>query len=145
DGKRASDLDALPHAARELERVVPIESSEADKIQQLIDGCSLAVEPVPIGPQAPAIGDVVRGREPGEQRGALKDHHAIRAWANDRPAPAQDLAAVQPQITREQRQDRALAAAARTDDADELAGANGEVHAIKHPHSAATERTAKRQ
>src|SRR5262249_60982078 len=55
DGKRAGEIDALTHAARELARMVVLESLEADELQELhralpFGGAALTTGPAPDQP-----------------------------------------------------------------------------------------------
>ena len=65
--------------------------------------------------------DVLRGRQPGKQSMVLKDHRPVRPRSGDRPVIQQCAAAVGPDHSRGDVQQRALSAAAGADDDHEFA------------------------
>jgi len=74
-GERASDTDALFHAAGQLLRVEVLETVEPHQVDQLPNPC-LAVRAVTGGP-VEAEPDVPADGSPGEQRVLLKDHSTV--------------------------------------------------------------------
>src|ERR1019366_4321557 len=67
-----------------------------------------------------AVGNVAGDGAPGKERVALEDDAALRPGAGDRVVVEQDLARARREKTADQVEQRALAAAARADDGDEL-------------------------
>jgi hypothetical protein len=126
----ARDADALLHPAGNLVRIVVLEAAETDQPDHLGDpGGSLArLVAAHLEPEA----DILLDRAPGEQIEMLKDHGArlvrpgdIAAVEAHRPAgrhvePVHDA------------QQRGLAAAARSDERDELARLGGKADRVQH-------------
>src|SRR6266571_4416764 len=79
-----------------------------------------------VGLEFQAVSDVLRGCQPGEESGVLEYHHALAPRPADGFAAEQHAARARHEITRHQGQQGALAAAARSDNRYELAGAHFE-------------------
>ena len=75
---------------------------------------------------------VLLGRQPGKQRRLLEHHHALAPRTGNGLAAEQHPPRVGQQIAGEQRQQRALAAATRADNGDELASLDCQVHFADH-------------
>ena len=130
-GESARDRDALALAARELLRAPPAEAREPDQLEQLL-------APLPallLGDARDAQRelDVVRHRHVAEERVVL-EHEADAAILGSEPgdvaAVEEDLAGVDLGEARDHAQERALAAAARPEQHEELAGRDLERDAV---------------
>src|SRR5205823_454789 len=125
----ACELGAALHAAGELHRVLAAEVLEADFAQQeLAQAARVARE---LAASARAVEDVVPGGHPREERRLLEEHQAIARRPGDRRAVERDAAARGLLEPGEQADERALAAARRTDHHGELAALDGEA-AVAH-------------
>ena len=86
-GQGARQLDALPHAARELVRVVPLEAGEADQVEQRLR--APASRSAASRDVAEAEADVLAHGPPGEEAVLLEDHaHALGPLDASRAAAA---------------------------------------------------------
>jgi hypothetical protein len=121
-GERAGKCDALAHAAGELARQVVEERAEAVAGQELSGALARGahVGALDFGAQH----GVVEDGAPLEQIILLQHVADLAARAGDRLAVDQHVASGRLQDAGDQRQQRALAAAALPDDGDELAGRN---------------------
>jgi hypothetical protein len=138
NGERARDRHALLHAARELRGKAVLEAFEMDKLDQfprpvLADG---ARQPLLLE----AVKDVLPYRLPGIKREALEDDAAVGAGAGDRLAGDRDGAGLHRQEAPEQIEQRALAAAARAQQRQELALLDLERNALERQHRLAAGR-----
>src|SRR6266850_601756 len=125
DRQHARERHALLHSARQLGGVVIAEVVEVHHLQVLADGGVDLRARRALGLEAPA--DVAGHGAPGEKRELLEHHAAVRAGAVDLLAVHPDAAAALGlDEAAEDVQEGALAAAARTDDGDELALAHAE-------------------
>src|SRR6266508_1920831 len=124
-GQGAGERDPLAHAAGQLVGALGGELGQPDLGQQ--PGCCL----VPLGPghapQPQRQLHVADGGQPGEQGRLLEQQRGGEAAGADRP----DRGVVQPGDQVEQ---GALAAAGGADQADELAGPDGERHPVQGEH-----------
>src|SRR6185312_16708655 len=125
DRERACEIDALPHAARKLTRIITLEAAEPDQAQQgedaLLDlGAGLAAD-------LEADHGVGQDSAPGQQIVGLEDEAAIGAGVGHHTAVEAHRPAARRLEAGDDAQQRGLAAAARPDDGDELAGADREV------------------
>jgi len=126
--RKPRERDALLHAAAEL---AGIEIGEARKMHEIEivggPGEALGLRQ-PFHLERPR--DVLDGGEPGKQRELLEHHAAIGAGRPDRGAVEAQLAAARGLEAADDVQERALAAARRPDDGDELVLVNGQRQAI---------------
>ena len=131
-GHRACQRHALLLAARELGGIAIAVTGEADERQQLVHPRRDALARDVAAREA--IADVAGDAEVGEQRIGL-EHDAVVALARGQPghvAPGHPHGPeVLPLETRDDPQQRRLAAAARPEEADELAVADLERHALE--------------
>ena len=132
EGERAHERDALLHAARQLVRVRLLEPGEADRVEQPGD---LGVrQRLLLGAAAPVQAaqepDVVGHGLPRHERRRLGHEPVLLAGAGGVGAAAghQHGAARRALQAADDAQQGGLAAAARPQQADELAGADVEVH-----------------
>src|SRR5690606_26461205 len=128
-GERASDGDALLHAARELRRVSVREVLEAHDLEPLHRGLLGFVARSALHARAEHHG--LLHREPRKERVALEHHAAVCAGAEHWLAVELHLAArwvIEPGQDSDQ---RGLAATRGADDADELAAVYLEADAIE--------------
>src|SRR5262249_6914371 len=84
-----------------------------------------------------APGDVAGDRLPGKEREFLEHHAAVGPGAVDQPTVNTDRSGVGRDEAPHDVEQRALAAAARADDRDELAGSHREALDIQHRELAA--------
>src|SRR4030095_2101201 len=120
-GERAGDGHALLHAARQLVRVGAGEALEVDQLQEPARG--LGALGRRDAPYLKAELHVALRGPPGEELGeVLEDHAAIAAPPVHDLASDPDLAARRLEKAGRDVQERGLAAAAATDDAEELRG-----------------------
>jgi hypothetical protein len=120
--QRAQQRDTLPHAARELRRMRRFEALQPEPRQQLARPCArLAARAGTRDLQSQ--GGVVQDVAPGEQQ-VLLEHVTAAQTPRVRVhiAPHRYLAAAWLQDARDQVEQRALTAAGRPDDRDEVAG-----------------------
>src|SRR5215472_5555196 len=129
DGERASEIDALAHAARELARMVVLEALEADELQELH--------------RAPPFGrpDSARDLAPDDRVGehcaprqkivALEHEAAVAARAAHGASVERHPARAGGFETRDDAQKGGLAAARRADDRNELAALDREVDVLQ--------------
>src|SRR5262249_35981230 len=128
-GKRANERHTLPHATGELIGIRSLEAAEAVGLQQRMG-------PAPrLGAAAAAdleseLG-VLQHRTPLEQMILLQNDADPPVGAAHRLAIEQDLSLRRPQQAAEDRQQRGFSAAARPDDAAELAVADGEIKPLE--------------
>ena len=134
-GERPGDRDALLHAARELVGVPVGEVGEADQLEQLGDARRArgAVDAVQLERQL----DVRRDRAP-RQQARLLEGDAVVLVEPGLPRAACRRPSIVPPVglveVGDQAQQRALAAAARPDQRDELAGGDVEVDVVERVH-----------
>jgi len=130
----AGEGGPLAHPAGEL-RGNPIRGPpETHDVEERRDA-GLALRSVPAR-ELHRIGDVPRGRPPRQQSRLLEHESDSRIWARDRLAVEEDLAAIGKKQTRDDTQDRALPAAVRPDERDDLPGLDGEVDILDRDRSA---------
>src|SRR5712692_1052076 len=128
-GQRARDRHALPHASRELARILLLRALEP----HFLDPRSR--HPLALGPggssELQAEGDVVENGQPGVGAVALEDHAAVGARTRDGLAAQERLAGRGREQAGHDVEDRALPAARRAQEDAELADprlvAHGEV------------------
>src|SRR5581483_7882118 len=138
DGEGARDRDALPHATRELARVLALRPRELHLLEDARDGVG------DLRGGAPAVlaepqRDVLRHAERREERGALEDHRdPERLLFGRHREPARELDPADrdpPGVGTLEADDLAeedrLARAALADDREELAGRHDEVDAAE--------------
>ena len=131
DRERARDLQPLAHAAGELRRKLVAMLGEVDHREILVD------DRRPLGASAAAHAQreahVLLGGEPGQERraGVLEEHDAVLAGAAHRRAFELHLAAAARLEAGEDVEQRRLAAARGTEQADELALGHLEVDAVE--------------
>ena len=134
--ERAREADPLLHAAGQLVRIMADEALEADQAHEAL-GALLAFCAAGSFATSSPKATLRRDRQPGKQVELLKHHRARRrrllhALAGNRNLAARDrLEAVQ------DAQQRGLAAAARADDRNELAGGDVETDVAQHFERAA--------
>ena len=133
-GVGAGEREALPHAAREVLRMVVGEIAQAHQRHVAAAdlgalGCRNAVRR-----ELQAELDVAAHGEPREHAVLLEDHAAIRARPGDRPAVEQHGAAARRDEAGDQVHQRRLAAARGADDGDEFAGSDVEADVVDHAH-----------
>src|SRR5262249_39276910 len=123
--------DALLHAPGKLARIAFLKTSETDDFHQPADnplalrrGRALAFE---------AEGDVVVHREPRKKRVFLEDDPTVGTWTLDESAIDDDLA-IRAEESADDIEKRALAAAGRADNRNELAFVDGQVGAPQGEH-----------
>src|SRR5690606_23920726 len=75
---------------------------------------------------------------PGQQGVVLEDHAALRRWPGDGSAIDQQATAAELQVPGQGAEQRRLAAAGRPENADELAGLDGEVQTLHRLEGLAT-------
>src|SRR5262249_27688717 len=125
----ARDLDPLFHAAGELGRILPLLAAQPHQLQV----AQRALAPLGLAhvPHAQPELDVLDRGEPAVERVvALEDHTAVAAGAGDRAPLHQDLAAGGGLEAREHLEHGRLAAAARAEQAEELADLNVETEVL---------------
>src|SRR5262249_45833723 len=118
-GERARDRDALLHAARQLAGKSALETLKADGADEAPN--YLFALRSRHAAHLEAVIDVLRDRQPGEQRVFLEHDAAVDAGTGDGLAADLDYAAVGGNESAQDVKQRALAAARRPDDRDELA------------------------
>jgi hypothetical protein len=118
---------ALSHAARQLARPAIGELRQANPFQRLLDAGVL----LGFGQVADAERHVPADRQPRHQARFLEDEPDFLAWAADGFAVQHDGARRGRFQTGDQAKQRAFAAAAAADDADDLAGPNVEPDAAQ--------------
>jgi len=128
----ACDLQSLLHAAGHLRRIFAGEGQEADAFQER--GDPLAPRPARRPHRLERQRDVALRRAPGQQRLriVLEDDRDVPARSLDRRSGEGDLAAGRGYQSGGYAQRRRLAAAGRTDDADDLAPPDIERELAKH-------------
>ncbi|MEY9542881.1 hypothetical protein ABIE85_005941 [Bradyrhizobium diazoefficiens] len=130
DRQRPRNPDALAHAAGELLWIGLAKIGQAGAAQRILDQRA-ALRRRELGVQQREF-NVLLDRRPGQQRKIL-EHEGERIETVRRRRPAQLWrAGGRLQQPAEDRQQRALAAAGRTDDRDHLAGADGEGDVVEH-------------
>ena len=140
-GEHARDLDALLHAAGQLGRMLVILAPQPDEVE-------IAVRPLePLGARQPAHAqselDVAERRQPRIERVVALEHHAaVRAGALDGLAGDLDFTGRSRLEPGQHVEHRGLAAAARAQQAEELAGLDVQVE-IAHGHVVAALHRAK--
>ena len=122
EDERLREADALSHAARELVRIAVAEAAEADAPEPLLrlllgPGAAAELEPG---------GDVLQRRAPRHQAVGLEHVAGAAVDSRERRAEHLDRSAARREQAGGDVEQRALAAAGRADDRDELAGADGE-------------------
>ena len=121
-GEHASQRGALPHATRQLVRTTVLTTTEMDEGEEFLDlGGPLALRDAA---QLERQVDVLAGREPGEQRGFLEHERDLASTEVD--GALGGLVESGDQV-----EERALAAAAGSDDAEKLPLCNVEVDCLK--------------
>src|SRR3954452_12414361 len=126
--QRTRDRGAPPAAARPLPRVVVDEPRQADRLERLLDESPTLVAAERLVPQRQQ--HVVADGRPRHQRAAvlLEDERHLLGRLGHALAAQDRLAARRAQEPRDALQQRRLAAARRSDDADELAVLDDERH-----------------
>ncbi len=129
--ERAGDLHALGHAAGQPPRIVGSGLVEADHPQRPGD------PPVPLLARNAAFqpeSGVTRHGPPRQQRivVVLKHHHHSGRWAGNRFSIENDRPATRFDQTAEQAQQRGLADAGASDDADDLTGVHVQREVAQH-------------
>src|SRR5262245_44351521 len=130
--QRPCDRDPLLHAARELVRMLGREFTEAYLAQELVRAIATLAPTDAL--QLETEGDVVSRGEPRIERGLLEDQRAIEVRPGDRSAMVEHCAGRRRFEARQELEQRALAAAARPDDDDELARVHLEVDRCERGH-----------
>ena len=125
--------DALLHPARELRRIALERVAQPEGAQDLL---GIAQRPVPVGPSVELDRqlDVGEHATPGQERRRL-GHEADQLVARRRVhalAIDLDAALVRVEQSRHDLQQGGLPAAARSDDRDELAARDGQVHVVEN-------------
>src|ERR1700726_1525777 len=123
----ADDRNTLAHSARQLVRMEISKPPEADPLQPRADGLGDLGLIDMTHPQT--VGSVVVHRHPGKQRVALEDHR-IRRPRTLKLADVDAALALPLQSSKYPQQGR-LAAAARTDDDEELAFGNVDTYPVQ--------------
>src|SRR5262249_39011949 len=129
DGQRAGEVDALTHAARELARMVVLESLEADELQELHRA-------LPFG-GAHSARDLAPDDRVGEHRAprqeivTLEHEAAVAARTAHRASVERHLARGGRFEAGDDAQKRRLAAARRADDRNELAALDREIDVLQ--------------
>src|SRR5579883_2089198 len=138
DGERAGDCRALLHAARELRGIAVLEPAETDEIDEG------AGAPLALIPRYPlffkTVKNILQNRLPGKQGKVLKDNATVGTGAGNRLAFDQDRAGLDRQKAADQIEQCALAAAAWTEQRDELAVAHAERYLVERQDRAAARR-----
>jgi len=133
--ERAQQGCTLPHATGKLIRVAVLESIEAEQRQQphgLVASGS-HVSSHDFGPEC----EIVDEASPGQQPVALRHIAYLAEPPGLRIATQHDLAGIRLQQPGNEVQERALAAAARSDERDELALTGLEAHLLQRRNNAA--------
>src|SRR5262245_31210 len=133
-GKRAGDRHALFHAARQLARKTVLKALQPDRADKPLDG--LVAPLARRSAHLEAVADILRDRQPRKQRILLEDDAAIDTWTGHRLAIDLDDPAVRTDKAAENVEERALAAAGRSDNGDELTFRNVDVHVGESCHIA---------
>jgi hypothetical protein len=127
--QRARQPDALFHAARQLMRIMPLETLEPDHFDEFLahrlalgGGDAAQLEPER---------DIVLDRAPRQQAELLEHHGAVLAGAGDLLAVDRHLAGIGRDQAEQHVEEGALAAARRADDGDELAFLDLDVEAVE--------------
>src|SRR5262249_33472478 len=129
DGKRAGKVDALTHAARELARMVVLESLEADELQELHRALSFGgTDPARDLAPNDRVGE---HGAPRQKIVALEQEAAIAARAAHRASVERHFARAGSFEAGDDAQKRGLAAARRTDDRDELAALDRKIDVLQ--------------
>jgi len=135
-GQGSRDGDALLHAPRERLGIRALEAPQADFIDEFPRGV-LSLDLGRAG-QLQAELDVLRDREPWEERVALKHHASVRSGTGDCPAVQVDRPARRSDESGDDTQQCGLAAAGRTQDGRELLVADCHGHVIDRGDLVAT-------
>ena len=124
--QRARDAHALAHPAGELRGIARREVGEADELQNVAHALVAlrAVESEPAQAERDVVGDI----EPGQRRVVLEhDADSVRRLGADRPAFERDRSFGRRRESRDQLEQRRLAAPRRADDGEELAAPKLEI------------------
>src|SRR5262249_11960726 len=132
--KRAGDRHALFHAARQFARKTVLEALQPDGADKSLDG--LFAPLARRSAHLEAVADILRDGQPRKERILLEDDAAIDTWAGHRLAIDLDGPAVRADKASKNVEERAFAAAGRSDDSDELTFRNGDVHVGERCHVA---------
>src|SRR6185437_14344390 len=139
DRQRARDGDALLHAARELRRETVLEALEVDEVDQLLRALlAFGARPALL---LQAVKDVLPHRLPRVEREILEDDAAVGPGAGNRTPGDGDAPRLDRQEAAKEIEQRALAAAARPEQRDELLLAHIERDAVERQHRLAARRT----
>jgi hypothetical protein len=143
DRERARDADALFHPARKLGGLLVLGSGESDEVEIALAGCvdHGAVGARPARPDREL--DVFPRGEPWHQRMSLENDAAVQARAGHLALVHEHQAGACLIQTREYVEDRRFAATGVTDDADELAFADGKIDVLEHRYRLAAARVGK--
>src|SRR5579883_2282835 len=128
----------LHQAARELRGIAVLEPAETDEIDEG------AGAPLALIPRYPlffkTVKNILQNRLPGKQGKVLKDNATVGTGAGNRLAFDQDRAGLDRQKAADQIEQCALAAAAWTEQRDELAVAHAERYLVERQDRAAARR-----
>ena len=132
------EADALLHAARELMRVMTLESSKPDHLDEALRSASTGGGGNPF--QFETELDVGRYGAPRQQPELLEHHGAIGAGTGDGAAVDCEIAGIGLDQAEQNVEERALAAARWSDDREELAFVDVEVETAQRPNRTAVRR-----
>ena len=134
DGQCAGDADPLPHPTRQLVRVLRLEAGEPGHVQ-LVSRATRALRRGDAHLLEPEL-HVGLHRAPRKQRELLEDHGGGGA-ARRQLAVEPDRALARRQQSRDEIQQRRLAAARRPEHRDELLGVDDEIDAVERTQGVA--------
>ena len=130
--QRAGEGDPLPHASGEVLRIAVAESAQRQLVEQRVRLLVRAAVPADLQ----AEGDVLAHGHPGKQRVFLEDHRPRRLGLEHPLAEGEDLPRTRPREPGDGVQQRGLAAAGRSEQADELARGDVQIDAIERDDAA---------
>ena len=136
--QRARQTDPLLHAAGQLVRVMVLEAGQPDHVDEPLAGFAPCV--ALHAPQLEAELDVAHHRPPRQQTELLEHHGAVLAGSGDGIAVDRHLARVGRDQPEQDVEERALAAARRTDDGNELAFLDDDVETVERGDRCAVRR-----
>ena len=132
--QEAGERHALLHAAGEVARIGVLEAAQPDEVEQLV-GLALGAL-VELLAELGGKQRVLERGLPGQQRRALEHQRHVLARRGHRAAVDGNCSRAERDQAGDQPQHRRLAAAAGTDDRDELAWLGQEVDVVEREHTA---------
>src|SRR5262249_29053104 len=127
-GECARQCHTLLHAAGKLPRKTRLETGQSDELDVACDRLSLLVARAPLHLQA--VGDVVIDGQPGKKRVVLKNDPAVHARLRDGLAAGKQPPCGRRNEASDHVEQRALAAAGRSDQRHEFAGSDLQIDVV---------------